>query len=66
MDVRLTIDLVRDWVTNRLEQLRRHDGDRGDVPGWVVVTGITVALALAIGLIIVNKVTTKANTINLQ
>ena len=40
--------------------------DRGDVPGWVIVTAITVTLAIAIGVIIVQKITDKANNINLQ
>ena len=66
MNLTLTIDVVRAWITTRMHQLRRQDTDRGDVPGWVIVTGITVALAIAIGLIIVAKVTDKANSINLQ
>ncbi len=66
MTLTLTIDVVRAWITTRIQQIRAQDPDRGDVPGWVIVTGITVALALAIGLIIVAKVTDKANSINLQ
>jgi hypothetical protein len=66
MNVSLTLDLVRGWITHRLHELRRENPDRGDVPGWVIVTAITVTLALAIGVIIVQKITDKANTINLQ
>lgn len=66
MDISLTLDLVHAWVVRRFQQLHRENPDRGDVPGWVIVTAITVTLAIAIGVIIVQKVTTKANTINLQ
>jgi hypothetical protein len=30
------------------ERLRREDGERGDVPGWVMITVMTAALVLAI------------------
>ncbi len=66
MNVSLTLDLVHAWVIRRFQELHRQDPDRGDVPGWVIVTAITVTLALAIGIIIVTKITDKANTINLQ
>lgn len=66
MNVSLTLDLVHAWVVRRFRQLQREHPDRGDVPGWVIVTAITVTLAIAIGVIIVQKITDKANTINLQ
>lgn len=66
MNVTLTVDLVRAWVMNRVRDLRREDSDRGDVPGWVIVVAVTVVLAIAIGVIITQKVTDKANSINLQ
>lgn len=66
MNIRLTIDVVRAWVTMRIQQRRTEDPDRGDVPGWVIVVAITVTLALAIGAIIVQKVTAKATSIDLQ
>ena len=67
MNVSLTLDLVHAWVVRRFQQLQREHPDRGDVPGWVIVTAITVTLAIAIGvIIIVQKITNKANTINLQ
>ena len=30
------------------ERLRNEDGERGDVPGWVMITLMTVAVATAI------------------
>jgi hypothetical protein len=30
------------------ERLRAEDGERGDVPGWVMITVMTAALVLAI------------------
>lgn len=66
MEFSLTMDVVRAWVMNRIDAMRSQDPDRGDVPGWVIVTAIVVTLALAIGAIIVTKVTDKANSINLQ
>lgn len=66
MNVALTVDVVRAWVMNRVRDLRREDSDRGDVPGWVIVVAVTVVLAIAIGVIITQKVTDKANSINLQ
>ena len=66
MNVTLTVDLVRAWVMNRMQELRKEDPDRGDVPGWVIVVAVTVVLAIAIGVIITTKVTDKANSINLQ
>lgn len=66
MQLSLTLDVVRAWVMNRMDRMRSQDPDRGDVPGWVIVTAIVVTLALAIGAIIVTKVTDKANSINLQ
>jgi hypothetical protein len=32
----------------RLDAMRDHDPERGDVPGWVMITVMTAALVLAI------------------
>jgi hypothetical protein len=34
-----------DWLIRRLARLR---GERGDVPGWVLITAMTVALVMLI------------------
>lgn len=56
---------VYDWGADRVARMRGQDRDRGDIPGWVIVTAVVVTLAIAIGVIITNKVTTKANNIDL-
>jgi hypothetical protein len=40
--------------------------EEGSVVETVILTAVFAALAIAIGVIIVNKVTAKANTINLN
>ena len=40
------------------------DSQRGDVMQWVLVTAIGVTLAVAVGAIIISKVTEKANQIS--
>ena len=40
------------------------DSERGDVMQWVLVTAIGVTLAVAVGAIIISKVTEKANQIS--
>ena len=36
------------WLTARIEATRTAEGDRGDVPGWVMVTVMTSILVIAI------------------
>lgn len=36
------------WCAMSLARLRAADRDRGDVPGWVMITVMTAALVLAI------------------
>lgn len=70
MDLKFQYELLRAYVTAGLLRLREEraaeEPDRGDVPQWVIVTAIGAALAIAIGAIIVKKVTDKTNTITLQ
>ena len=40
------------------------DSQRGDVMQWVLITAIGVTLAVAVGAIIIGKVTEKANQIS--
>jgi hypothetical protein len=38
-----------DWpVLRRLTRLARLGGERGDVPGWVLITAMTVALVMLV------------------
>lgn len=36
------------WLTVLLARVRRDDRDRGDVPGWVMVTVMSAILVVAI------------------
>ena len=65
--VRMELEMVRAWVTDRIMQLRNDDGDRGNMTSETVIwIAVIVVAAIAIGAIIVAKITDKANSINLQ
>lgn len=65
--VRMELEMVRAWVTARITALRNEDGDRGNMTSETVIwIAVIVVAAIAIGAIIVAKITTKANEINLQ
>ena len=65
--VRMELEMVRAWVTDRIVQLRDDDGDRGSNTSETVIwIAVIVVAAIAIGAIIVAKITAKANEINLQ
>jgi len=62
----MTFETIRDWVTARI-QLLRKDGDRGgEIPAALVWMGVIIALAIAAGAVITNLVMNKAHSINLQ
>lgn len=46
-----------DWLTSRW-LMRRSRDERGDVPGWVMITVMTIIIASSILLIFQNRVTT--------
>ena len=61
------LEMVWAWVTDRIMQLRDDDGDRGSNTSETVIwIAVIVVAAIAIGAIIVAKITAKANEINLQ
>jgi len=48
-----------------LSRIRRRD-ERGDIPmGWVLVVAITITIVLAVGGILLTKLRTKANGLDL-
>ena len=51
------------WLRGRIA-LTSAD-ERGEVVPWVIIVAVTAALAIAVGAIIVAKVTQKANNVNL-
>jgi hypothetical protein len=52
------------WLRGRMAMAA--DDERGEVVPWVIIVAVTAALAIAVGAIIVAKVTSKANNINLN
>ena len=65
--LRMELETVRAWVTDRIMQLRGEDGDRGSNTSETVIwIAVIVVAAIAIGAVIVAKITAKANEINLQ
>ena len=52
------------WQQGRIA-LAQTD-ERGEIVPWVIIVAVTAVLAIAVGAIIVDKVTTKANHINLN
>jgi hypothetical protein len=62
----LELEMVRAWVMNRVVELRK-DSDRGSNTSETVIwVAVIVVAALAIGAVIVAKVTSKAESIDLQ
>lgn len=39
---------MSEWLTRRWIMLRLHGSDRGDVPGWVMVTLMTAGLVIVL------------------
>jgi len=65
--LRMELEMVREWVTDRIMQLRGDDGDRGSNTSETVIwIAVIVVAAIAIGAVIVAKITAKATQINLQ
>ena len=65
--LRMELEMVRAWVTDRILQLRDDDGDRGSNTSETVIwIAVIVVAAIAIGAVIVAKITAKATQINLQ
>lgn len=61
--VPLEIQPLMWWLRGRIA-LTSSD-ERGEVVPWVIIVAVTAALAIAVGAIIVAKVTQKANNVNL-
>jgi hypothetical protein len=66
IDVMVPIELqpMLWWLRGRVAATSADD--RGEVVPWVIIVAVTAALAIAVGAIIVAKVTSKANNINLN
>ena len=58
------IPIIWAFANARIE-LARHD-DRGEITEKVIIIAVFAALAIAVGAIVVAKVTSKAESINLD
>jgi hypothetical protein len=57
----MPLDLVRltaVWIVAVYTRARRRDPERGDVPGWVMVTVMTAGLVVVIFALFRDKITT--------
>ncbi|MCW2528248.1 MAG: uncharacterized protein JWM76_3108 [Pseudonocardiales bacterium] len=58
----IELNLLAAWVATRYlaidRRIRRSDVDRGDVPGWVMVTVMTAGLVVGIFAVFKTKITT--------
>jgi hypothetical protein len=59
------IQVLTLWLKARYDLARADERGEGVVQ-WVIIVAIVAALAIAVGAIIVSKVTAKANNINLN
>ena len=48
------------------ERVRAEDPERGDAIQWVILTAVGAAIAITVGTIIYNKLTSKANQIDVS
>ena len=39
------------WIARRIAPVRRDESERGDVPGWVLITVMTAGLVTALWLV---------------
>lgn len=51
------LDVLAVWVAALYARVRGRDPERGDVPGWVMVTIMTAGLVVAIFAVFKDKIT---------
>jgi hypothetical protein len=51
------LDMLAVWLVGAYERVRGRDPERGDVPGWVMVTVMTAGLVVVIFAVFKNKIT---------
>jgi Flp pilus assembly pilin Flp len=59
------IFLLRVLVEGRIQRARRSEGGASAVE-WVLISALLIGVAIAVGAIILKKLTDKANNINLN
>jgi hypothetical protein len=53
----LPLDMLAAWLTGPCARVRGRDPERGDVPGWVMVTVMTAGLVVVIFAVFKGKIT---------
>ncbi|MEP6599771.1 MAG: hypothetical protein ABJB98_10050 [Actinomycetota bacterium] len=53
----MPLDLFAAWVSDAYSRVRGRDPERGDVPGWVMVTVMTAGLVVVIFALFRTKIT---------
>ena len=53
----MSVDLLAAWVRITYARVRGEDPERGDVPGWVMVTIMTAGLVVVIFALFRDKIT---------
>ncbi len=53
----MPLDLLAAWVATMYARVRGRDPERGDVPGWVMVTVMTAGLVVVIFTLFKSKIT---------
>ncbi len=53
----LPLDMLAAWLAGACARVRGRDPERGDVPGWVMVTVMTAGLVVVIFAVFKGKIT---------
>jgi hypothetical protein len=53
----LPLDMLAAWLVGACARVRGRDSERGDVPGWVMVTVMTAGLVVVIFAVFKGKIT---------
>ena len=53
----VSLDMLAAWVAGAYARVRGRDPERGDVPGWVMVTVMTAGLVVVIFAVFKGKIT---------
>ena len=64
--VPVEVQLLWAWFTARARAVREEHPDRGELINTAIVVGILAVIAVAVGLILMNKAKTAANNIKTQ
>jgi hypothetical protein len=58
----LDLDMFSAWAIASYRRMRRQEPERGDVPGWVMVTVMTAGLVVVIFAVFRGRIVSAINT----